>query len=216
VDGSGARTSDAVNISAHWFPGVLHVLLEVTSPAEARVHVLLEDAAGRQKHQSRLRILAINHQPFCRSTNGAMDRLAMDSVTRIFSRRSIFLGGANGPGPRPSFGARDCDLLVSKPGPSDRTHYAEVQKLARSREQLSVYVETTLKGSGGVKEFTYFGLRQNARCLVGNPGGNEAPRPRRFNATYHRPRHAGSTPRPKGFQSCTGHALLEPDVLFLD
>ena len=46
VDASGARTSYGVNIKAHWFPGVLRVLLEVSSPATARVHVLLEMQPG--------------------------------------------------------------------------------------------------------------------------------------------------------------------------
>src|ERR1700679_939085 len=46
VDGSGTRTSDGLNMKAHWFPGVLRVLVEVRSPATARVHVLLEMSPG--------------------------------------------------------------------------------------------------------------------------------------------------------------------------
>src|ERR1700761_1098860 len=42
VAASGARTNYGVNIKARWFPGILRVLVEVTSPAQAKVHVLLE------------------------------------------------------------------------------------------------------------------------------------------------------------------------------
>ncbi|MGC2545993.1 MAG: outer membrane lipoprotein-sorting protein, partial [Silvibacterium sp.] len=48
VDASGARTSYGVNIKARWFPGILRVLVEVSSPATARVHVLLEMRPGEK------------------------------------------------------------------------------------------------------------------------------------------------------------------------
>jgi hypothetical protein len=58
------------------------------------------------------------------------------------------------------FGARDCDLLKSAPGASDRTHYAEIRTWLDHTIGYPVYVEKTLKAKGTVKEFTYFGLRQ--------------------------------------------------------
>ena len=60
------------------------------------------------------------------------------------------------------FGARDCDVLKSTPGASDRTHYAEVQTWLDHTIGYPVYAEKTLKDGGTVKEFTYFGLRQRA------------------------------------------------------
>jgi hypothetical protein len=42
VDERGARISYGINIKAHWFPGVLRVLVEVASPANAREHISLE------------------------------------------------------------------------------------------------------------------------------------------------------------------------------
>jgi len=59
------------------------------------------------------------------------------------------------------YGARDCDLLTSEPGLSDRTHYAKVKSWLDHSIGYPVYVEKTLKGIGTTKEFTYFGLRQN-------------------------------------------------------
>jgi len=59
------------------------------------------------------------------------------------------------------FGARDCDLLRSTPGPNDRTHYAEIETWLDRSIGYPVYVEKTSKTVGSVKEFTYFGLRKN-------------------------------------------------------
>jgi hypothetical protein len=59
------------------------------------------------------------------------------------------------------YGARDCDDVVSSPGAADRTHYAAIKSWLDHGIGFPVYVEKTLKGSGAVKEFTYFGLRQN-------------------------------------------------------
>ena len=46
VDADGKRTSDGISIKAHWFPGVLRVLVDVTPPpnakADSRAHILLE------------------------------------------------------------------------------------------------------------------------------------------------------------------------------
>jgi hypothetical protein len=59
------------------------------------------------------------------------------------------------------FGARDCDVLKSTPGAADRTHYAQVKSWLDHSIGFPVYVEKTLKGTGVVKEFTYFGLRHD-------------------------------------------------------
>jgi hypothetical protein len=58
------------------------------------------------------------------------------------------------------FGARDCDVLKSAPDAADRTHYAEIKTWLDHSIGFPVYVEKTLRGSGAVKEFTYFGLRR--------------------------------------------------------
>jgi len=57
--------------------------------------------------------------------------------------------------------SRKCDVLKSTPGAGDRTHYAEVRSWLDQTIGFPVYVEKTSKGTGTVKEYTYFGLRQN-------------------------------------------------------
>jgi len=158
VDGSGARTSDAVNISAHWFPGVLRVLLEVTSPAQGRVHVLLE---MRPDGKSTIQIAhpgdkSVAVLPFDKWNDGPLgDGFSYED----FLEDHYFWAGQTALG-ETKFGARDCDVLMSKSGASDRTHYADAKSWLDHKSAFPVYVEKTLKGSGSVKEFTYFGLRQ--------------------------------------------------------
>jgi hypothetical protein len=158
VEASGTRKSDAVNISAHWFPGVLRVLLEVTAPAEARVHVLLE---MRPEGKDTIQIAHPGDKsPTALSFDKWSDGPLGDGFSyEDFLETHYFWAGETALG-ETKFGARDCDILVSKPGTSDRTHYAEVKSWLDHGSSFPVYVEKTLKGSGIVKQFTYFGLRQ--------------------------------------------------------
>jgi len=158
VDGSGARTSYGVNISAHWFPGVLRVLVEVASPAEARLHVLME---MRPDGKDTIEVVHPRDKspvvlPFDKWSDGPLgDGFSYED----FLEAQYFWQGQSAP-VATRFGARDCDLLKSTPGASDKTHYAEVKSWLDHGSSFPVYVEKTLKGSGSVKEFTYFGLRQ--------------------------------------------------------
>jgi hypothetical protein len=47
------------------------------------------------------------------------------------------------------------------PGSANRTHYAEIKSWLDHSISFPVYVEKTLKGTGAVKEITYFGLRHD-------------------------------------------------------
>lgn len=158
VDESGARTSYGVDIKAHWFPGVLRVLLEVSSPATARVHVLLEMRPGgvtsiQIAHPGDTAATAL---PFDKWTAGPLgDGFSYED----FIDSSYFWPGQTDLG-ETKYGARNCELLKSTPGAGDKTHYAEVKSWLDLGSAFPVYVEKTLKGSGATKEFTYFGLRR--------------------------------------------------------
>ena len=158
VDPGGSRTSYGISIKAHWFPGVLRVLLEITSPADARAHVLLE---MRPSGQNMIRIAhpgdtAPATLPFEKWSEGP---LGMGFSYEDFLEQQYFW-----PGQivlqQTTYGARECDVLKSTPGAADRTHYAEIQTWLDHSIGFPVYVEKTLQGIGTVKQFTYFGLRQ--------------------------------------------------------
>ncbi len=158
VDASGARTSDAISIKAHWFPGVLRLLLEVNSPGQERVHALIEMRPGgattiqiAHPGDAAARVL-----PFDQWRTGP---LGAGFSYEDFVESYYFWTGQKDMG-TVQFGARMCELLQSTPGAEDRTHYAEVKSWLDATSSFPVYVEKTLKGQGTVKEFTSYGLRR--------------------------------------------------------
>jgi Outer membrane lipoprotein-sorting protein len=161
VDAAGARTSYAITVKAHWFPGVLRVLFEIASPADARAHILLEMRPnGHGDHDA----IQIAHPGDPTPEPLPFNKWSDWPLGAAFSYEDLFEAQYFWPNqvllPETKYGARDCDLLKSTPGPSDPTHYAMVQSWLDHSIGYPVYAEKTLKGTGIVKEFTYFGLRQ--------------------------------------------------------
>jgi hypothetical protein len=168
VDANGNRFSFPITIKAHWFPGVLRVLLEFGSvlktnadslvSSHAPTHILLE---MRPNGRSVVQIAhpgdaTVATLPFERWSDGL---LGSEFSYEDFLEAQYFWAGQTALD-KAKFGARDCDVVKSTPGAADRTHYAEVTTWLAHDTGFPVYVEKTLKG-GKVKEFTYFGLRQN-------------------------------------------------------
>jgi Outer membrane lipoprotein-sorting protein len=159
VDASGARTSYGVSIKAHGFPGELRVLVNVTSPAAARAHLLLE---MHTNGQSSIEIAhpgdkALAPLPFDKWSDGPLG--AGFSYEDFLEQQYFWPQQTLEAETR--FGARDCDLIDSTPGTADRTHYAQVKTWLDHTIGFPVYAEKTIKASGAVKEFTYYGLRHD-------------------------------------------------------
>jgi hypothetical protein len=163
VDAKGARTSYPISLKVHWFPGVLRILCEINvsnqAPDRARVHILLE---MRPSGQNSIQIAHSGDKtpaqlPFEKWTDGPLGTgFSYEDLLepQYFWPNQTVTAGIK-------YGARVCDLLKSMPGPTDRTHYAEIQTYLDESIGYPVYVLKSLKASGVVKEFTYFGLRQN-------------------------------------------------------
>jgi hypothetical protein len=161
VDANGARTSYGITIKAHWFPGVLRVFLAITPPKStnpgARANILLEMRPDGQN------VIKIAHPgdlapvilPFNKWNDGP---LGPGFSYEDFLEPQYFWPNQTVV-EKTKYGARDCDVLKSTPGAADRTHYAEIRSWLDSTIGFPVYVEKTVKGTGAVKEFTYFGLR---------------------------------------------------------
>ncbi len=163
VDAAGTRTNYGISIKAHWFPGMLRVLVETTPPAsegpKARSHILLE---MRPDGHNSIQIAhpgdtAPSALPFDKWSDGP---LGPGFSYEDFMEEQYFWPG-QAPLEKTRFGARDCDLLTSTPGAADRTHYAGVKSWLDHSIAFPVYVEKSLKGAGNVKEFTYSGLRHD-------------------------------------------------------
>lgn len=170
ADESGARTSYDIVLKAHWFPGVLRVLLEVTPPASAhpnanpkqkldgRVHLLFE---MRPNGHDSIQIahpgdVAAASLPFDKWIDGP---LGAGFSYEDFLESQYYWAGQSWIKAM-TFGARKCDVLSSVPGAANKTHYAEVRTWLDHDIGFPVYVEKTLKGTGALKQFTYFGLRE--------------------------------------------------------
>jgi hypothetical protein len=167
VDASGNRISNAFTIKAHWFPGVLRVLLEIVpsrTPAgnarqDARVSILLE---MRPNGQNTIRVFrphesapaSLPFDKWSESVFGSDFNYEDFLQPEYYWQGQTILKSAR-------FGARDCDVLKSTAGASDRSHYVEVQTWLDHTIGYPIYVEKTLKDAAIVKEFTYFGLSQS-------------------------------------------------------
>jgi len=158
VDPAGKRTSSDISIKAHWFPDVLRILVEITAPADARSHILLE---MRPSGQSTIRIAHPGDKvaallPLEKWSEGPVgDGFSYED----FLEQQFFWSGQSAQ-ESVRLGARDCDVLKSTPGPTDKSHYQQVRTWLDHSIDVPVYVEKTLKTGDIVKEFTSFNLRQ--------------------------------------------------------
>jgi hypothetical protein len=167
VEPSGARLSYAITIKAHWFPGVLREFVEVGAapktpggaPPDARLatHALLE---MRPNGQSSISVAHFGDKsptvlPVEKWSEGPLG--PGFSLEDLLEQQYFWLGQASEGNAK--FGARDCVIVKSTPGASDRTHYAQVKTWLDPSIGFPVYIEKTVKQSGAVKEFTYYGIR---------------------------------------------------------
>jgi hypothetical protein len=167
VQANGERKSYPITIKAHWFPGVLRVYVEIgnapkTGPDSAVVvstitRVLLEMRPGGKNTISMAQSGDKQAQPlpFDKWSEGLMGTAFS---YEDFLEEQYFWAEQTAMGEK-KFGARDCEVVKSTPGATDKTHYAEVTSWLDHSNGFPVYLEKTLN-NGAVKEFTSFGIRQ--------------------------------------------------------
>lgn len=167
IDAAGHRTSYALKIKAHWFPGALRVLVDIAPPAglasqphgDGRIRILAEmrpngQNAIRIAHPKNSALLTLPFEQWNESLFNTAFSYEDFLEGQYYWQNQAVLKSAQ-------FGARACDVLKSTPGPSDHTHYAEIRTWLDHTIGYPVYAEKTLKEPAGVKEFTYIGLRQS-------------------------------------------------------
>jgi hypothetical protein len=171
----GQRLNTSMTIKAHWFPGVLRVFVQLggsqpgsnqpgssqadSSQSGLRENILLE---MRPSGQNSIRVMR------------AGDKAPHEIPPAEWKATSIgpgfdiedfiepqFFWQSQTVEENVKYGARDCDLVTSKPGMADRTDYSQIRTWLDKAISFPVYAEKTVKGSGEVKEFTYFGLRHD-------------------------------------------------------
>ena len=165
VDANGSRKSYKFSLKAHWFADGLRLLCEITSPASARVRLLLHmDLDGRTTIQGAhpdpahpgAQIVGV--LPFERWTDGLLGTgFSYEDLAegQFFWQNQLLLQPVK-------YGARDCFVIQSTPGPDDRTHYASVISYIDQQTNYPVHVSKKERSSGVLKEYIYYGLRQSS------------------------------------------------------
>ncbi len=157
IQPDGSRVVSPIVIEARWFPGVLRVLVQLGQPQPTRI--LLEMWRTGQDtilyaHPGDTAPMLL---PFSRwDTQPLGPGFDLEDLLE----QQYFWPGQTALG-QEKYGARQCNVLLSTPGPKDSTRYTQVKTWLDSTIGFPVYVEKTVKGSGEVKEFTYMDLRHD-------------------------------------------------------
>lgn len=159
VQANGARISNPITIKAHWFPGVLREFVEIGASANNRsaTHALLEMRPNGQSS------ITIAHPGDKTATVLPVEKWSEGPLGPGFGYEDLleqqyFWPEQTSEG-NAKFGARNCVIVKSAPGASDRTHYAQVKTWLDPSIGFPAYVEKTVRESGAVKQFTYYGIR---------------------------------------------------------
>jgi hypothetical protein len=179
VIASGERKNYTVAFRAHAFPDGLRIFCEVSAPPESRVRMLLfippqGPAKIRTGHAGDP---APKELPAEKWDKGVLDSdFTYEDLLENYSqwqRQSVLR--------EERYGERTCVVWRSEPGPGDESHYASVTSWLDRDIYSPVKVEKVVKGTAEVKEFIYYGLRQERgvwsasqiECKVaGKPGSS--------------------------------------------
>jgi Outer membrane lipoprotein-sorting protein len=158
VEGDGKRTNYKLVAKAHWFSDGLRVLCEISGPGSEKTILLLHmTVTGHLTIEAMLPgEKAASVLPFERWNDSLVgtDFSYEDMVeSQFFWKNQELLAPEK-------YGARDCFVLKSMPGPQDRTYYDSVTSWIDRSILFPVHEVKTLRGKKQQKEFIYYGLRQ--------------------------------------------------------
>jgi hypothetical protein len=158
VEVNGKRTTYKFVAKAHWFPDGLRMLCEISGPASAKTslllhmsvngHLTIDAVLPGEKTASPLPFEHWN-DPLVGTDFSYEDMIE----SQFFWKNQELLAPEK-------YGARDCFVLKSMPGPQDRTHYDSVTSWIDRGILYPVHLVKTLHGTGEQKEFDYYSLRQ--------------------------------------------------------
>ena len=158
VEGNGKRTNYKFVAKGHWFPDGLRLLCVITGPGSETTSLLLHlSPSGHMTIDALLPgAKAASELPFERWNDPIV---GTDFSYEDMVENQFFWKGQDALPPE-KYGARDCLVLKSKPGPQDKTYYDSVTSWIDRNIFYPVHVVKTLRGTGQQKEFLYYGLRQ--------------------------------------------------------
>jgi hypothetical protein len=179
VDGNDKRTSYKFVGKARWFPDGLRVLCQISGSGSEKTSILLHMTVSG--HLTIEAVLpsekAASVLPFEHWNDPLVgtDFSFEDMVENQFFWKNQGLLAPE------KYGTRDCFVLKSKSDSQDRTYYDSITSWIDRSSLFPVHVVKTLRGTGGQKEFIYYGLRQEGGAwsatqveakLTGKPGSS--------------------------------------------
>ena len=154
---SGPRLSWQISIKGRTTGDTLRLLCEVTAPAKARVRLLLESRpAGRAT-------IRVGHPGEAAPKELPFAQWGEPLLESDFSYEDLlegeFLWKTQTLVREEPWGARQCYVVKSEPGPADRSHYSSVTSWIDRQTYFPVRVLKVARG-GETKEFIAYGLRE--------------------------------------------------------
>ena len=160
VDGTGKRTTYKFILKTHGFPDGVRLLEEVETPEPMRVLVHLElngHVTARLAHKdSAGKWVATDVLPGHTADPLVGSGFALEDLvdSQFFWKDQSLVG-------RAPCGSRTCVTLQSISSSADRTQYAKVVSSFDEKTNAVLHVIKTVHGSGEIKDFTCFDLRQS-------------------------------------------------------
>jgi hypothetical protein len=159
VSPTGNRRTWQISMRARSFGDAVKIFCEVTDPQPDRVRLLIESRAGgrgsvRLGH-------AGDRAPRELPPENWGDGLLDSSFSYEDLMETHFLWHSQALAGETKYGARMCYVIRSEPAPADHSHYSSITSWLDTDVYYPVHVEKTIRGSGVVKEFIYYGLRES-------------------------------------------------------
>jgi hypothetical protein len=158
VAANGARTNNSLALASHSFPDGLRTLITVTTPEHKRERYLLtENESGRTTIEA-LRPgdktpVRLSPEHWGEGVAGTLFYPEDFADGQFFWTKQTVL-------PPAKYGARDCFVLKSEPGPGQPSVYASVTTWMDKKTGAPVYVEAAPKNGGAKKQFVFYDLEQ--------------------------------------------------------
>jgi hypothetical protein len=158
IAANGARINNNLALASHSFPDGLRTMVTVTAPDHASVrYLLIQDLAGHTTIEALRKgdaaPVKLPPEHWGEDVAGTLFYPEDFADGQFFWSKQTVL-------PPQKYGARDCFVLKSEPGPGQPTIYASVTTWLDQKTGASVYIEAVPKNGEPTKQFVFYGIEQ--------------------------------------------------------
>ena len=145
------RTTWKFTVRGHWFPDGLHLLYDITAPADS----------GAAKKLTRTLVVVDPHGRVSTRQETPLPGLFFEDLAE-----SQFLWPTQTVAGSDSIGGRPCTNLRSQPAPGNPSRYSFVLSCVDPATALPLHAAKTIKATSQVEDFSYGNLRQDSGVWV--------------------------------------------------